>query len=319
MKVTAILCTYNRCEKLVNVLGSLGASVFPDSDQWEIVVVDNNSTDRTRSVVEEFVRQYPSHFRYVFEPQQGKSYALNTGIREGYGEILAFVDDDVTVEPDWLYNLSSVLSTGEWAGAAGRILLPAEFEPPPWLTLEGPWRQGAALCAYFDLGDLPAELKEPPYGTNMAFRREMFNRYGDFRTDLGPRPGSEIRNEDTEFGGRLLAGGERLRYVPTAVVYHPVPLERVRKSFFRARWFAVGRAEVRESGPQIRVSEIPLHYRSTLRECLSQMRKSFRARDPKEKFGRRCITWRLAGKIVEALSQALKEQMAGSTHANSES
>ena len=319
MKVTAILCTYNRCQKLAEALDSLAASTFPEPVEWEILVVDNNSPDQTRVVVERFIRQYPGHFRYVFEVQQGKSFALNTGIREAHGEILAFVDDDVTVDPGWLYNLTADLSSGEWAGSGGRILLPPGFSPPKWLALEGPWRQGAALCAHFDLGDSPRELKEAPYGTNMAFRREAFSRYGDFRTDLGPRPGSELRNEDTEFGGRVLAGGDRLRYAPSAVVYHPVPEERVRKSFFRARWFTLGRAEVRENGPQIRMSEIPRHYRSTLREFLSQMRKSFRARDPQERFGRRCIAWRLAGTLVEAWSQALKGQVARSSHASSES
>jgi glucosyl-dolichyl phosphate glucuronosyltransferase len=314
MKITAILCTYNRCQTLTKTMGSLAASVFPEEDEWEVLVVDNKSSDETRNVVDEYVRRYPGHFRYAFEAHQGKSYALNTGIREARGEIVAFVDDDVTVEPNWLCNLTSDLKSAEWAGSGGRILIPPGFSPPPWLALEGPWRQGAALCAHFDLGDIPGELKEAPYGTNMAFRKEMFTQYGGFRTDLGPRPGSELRNEDTEFGNRLLAGGERLRYVPSAVVYHPVPEERVRKKFFRARWFAVGRAQVLENGPWIRKSEIPRYYRSALRPFLSQIRKWLRARDPKERFSRQCAAWCTAGTMVEVWSQALRGKGAHSSY-----
>lgn len=288
---------------------SLAASVLPETVDWEIVVVDNNSPDQTRSVVEEFVKKHPAHFRYVFEGKQGKSNALNTGIREARGDILAFVDDDVTVEPHWLHNLTSDLTNREWAGSGGRILVPPGFTPPDWLALEGPWRQGAALCAHFDFGETPGRLEEAPYGTNMAFRREMFDRYGCFRTDLGPRPGSEIRNEDTEFGNRLLAGGERLRYVPSAVVYHPVPEERVRKKFFRSRWFALGRALVRENGPRVKLSEIGHHYRELWRSTLRPQLRDWRhARDQRERFYHQCAIWCTFGSIIEVAHLTLRGQ-----------
>src|SRR6266852_954616 len=106
MKVTVILCTYNSCRSLATAPESVAASQMPDSVDWEVLVVDNNSSDRTRAVVEEFCRQHYSRFRYLFEQRQGTSYALNTGIREARGEILAFMDDDVIVEPTWLRNLS---------------------------------------------------------------------------------------------------------------------------------------------------------------------------------------------------------------------
>lgn len=301
-------------------LESLEASVLPTTSEWELLIVDNNSKDATRQVAERFCERNPQRFRYLFEANQGKSCALNAGIRNAHGEILAFVDDDVTVVPGWLYNLTSDLNSGEWAGAGGRILLPAGFSPPRWLALEGPLRQGAALCAHFDFGDLPGELKEAPYGTNMAYRKEMFTRYGGFRIDLGPRPGSELRNEDTEFGGRVLAGGERLRYVPSAVVYHPVPEERVRKGFFRARWFALGRAQVRENGPRIKVSEIPRYYRTLWRTTLRPQLRDWRhARDPKERFSLQCKAWCTAGTMAEVWSQALRGQVARSSDSVSRS
>ncbi len=253
MKITVILCTYNRCRSLVNTLEGLAASRLADSVEWEVSVVDNNSTDRTREMVEEFSRRCPGRFRYLFEPQQGKSYALNTGVREARGDVLAFVDDDVTVEPTWLQNLTAVLDGGKWAGVGGRTLLAGTFSPPEWMTMEGSDNHGDILAALFDLGPGPCELNRPPYGVNMAFRREMFEKHGLFRTDLGPQPGSEIRSEDTEFGRRLMAAGEKLGYEPSAIVYHPVHENRVQKSFFLRWHFDFGRAMVREwgSGPDI--------------------------------------------------------------------
>jgi glycosyltransferase involved in cell wall biosynthesis len=308
MKITAILCTYKRCHKLGDALESLAASVLPETDEWEILVVDNNSPDQTREVVEGFMRRYPGRFRYFFEPKQGKSNALNSGIREARGDVLAFVDDDVTVEKTWLKNLTANLGDDPWSGAGGKILPPPDFLPPEWLALEGPYNFGGVVCAQFDLGNTAGELKEPPYGTNMAFRKEVFKRYGTFRVDLGPRPGSELRNEDTEFGRRVLNGGERLRYEPSAVVFHPVPPERVRKEFLLTWWFDFGRAQMREKGKRSKVLGIP-HY------CFSLPNITFRhlprwtlrwltSRDPKQRFHHQCFTWATAGTLAEIWNRA---------------
>ena len=121
MDITIVLCTYNRCGFLATALSSAVASVLPESVEWEILVVDNNSKDATREVVEGFYKQYPSRIRYLFEPKQGKSNALNTGIREARGNILAFMDDDVRVETDWLQKLTAPLQDPQWAGAGGRV------------------------------------------------------------------------------------------------------------------------------------------------------------------------------------------------------
>ncbi len=235
MDVTVILCTFNRSQSLSKALTSIVAQVLPDSVQWEVLVVDNNSHDKTREVVDEFCRRYPERFRYLFEPNPGKSYALNAGISAAAGEILAFMDDDVTVEREWLQNLTVPLRDGEWAGAGGRILPDWNCQPPKWLPRAD--RYALAPLAVFDLGAEAGSLDESPFGTNMAFRKKMFSKHGDFRTDLGPRPGSEIRNEDTEFGLRLLAAGEKLRYEPSAVVYHAVPKTRLQKRYFLKWWF----------------------------------------------------------------------------------
>src|SRR5690242_5620823 len=102
MNISVILCTFNRYSHLDIALNSIAASDVPENVEWEILVVDNNSTDRTREVVYNLMNRFPERIRYFFEPHPGKSYALNTGIRQAAGEILVFTDDDVIVEPAWL-------------------------------------------------------------------------------------------------------------------------------------------------------------------------------------------------------------------------
>ena len=303
--VTVIVCTLNRCQGLAKTLESVAASTLPDSVGWEVLVVDNNSTDQTREVVEDFCRRYPGRFRYLLEPQQGKSYALNAGIREARGEVLAFLDDDVTVELTWLQNLTAPLRHGQWAGAGGRTLPARTFLPPRWLVLEVPYCMGSPLFAHFDFSDKAGELYSPPYGTNMAFRKEMFEKYGGFRTDLGPSPDSQIPrpNEDTEFGRRVLAAGERLWYERSAVVYHPVPEDRLQKSYFLHWMFDYGRAIPREFGTERGICGIPGPYVTVLKYVTLVF--PWRALrwavtiHPGHRFYRKCRVWMTVGMIKE--------------------
>jgi glucosyl-dolichyl phosphate glucuronosyltransferase len=310
LKITVIVCTYNRCGVLAKALASVAGSRLRDVAEWEVLVVDNNSTDQTREVVEEFSRQNPARFRYLFEANPGKSYALNAGVRAARGEILAFMDDDVTVEPLWLQNLTENLHDGQWAGVGGRTLPASKVPAPRWLAIDGPYSMVGILAAFFDLGDQPQSLGIAPYGANMAFCKKMFEKYGGFRLDLGPSPNSDIPrpNEDTEFGRRLMAAGERLRYEPSAVAYHPVQTERIRKEYFLKWWFDFGRAVIREKGIGSDWHGIPRQYlripnnlfvilpARTLRWWLSF--------NPKHRFARRCLARVTAGEIVEMWRQS---------------
>ena len=298
MTVSVIVCTYNRCRSLASALESIACSHFPGSVPWEILVIENNSRDETRDVAAEFQRRYPGRFRYIFEPQQGKSYALNTGVREARGEILAFMDDDVTVDSYWLQRLTAVLEDGTWAGVGGRIVPPKGFVPPSWLSLH--YKYALAPLAFFDLGTECCELHESPFGTNMAFRREAFEKIGGFRVDLGPCPGSEIRGEDTEFGCRALSSGMRLWYEPSAVVYHSLPEERLKKEYFLAWWHDKGRSHVRQNGiPSNRkwsFAGAPIHLFRQL--CTSSLRWMWTFERAK-RFSHKLMAWCVLGMIKE--------------------
>jgi glycosyltransferase involved in cell wall biosynthesis len=297
---SVILCTFNRCEILSKALASAAGLELPNSAAWELLVVDNNSTDRTREVVQEFCLRFPSHFRYLFEPRQGKSYALNTGIREARGDVIAFIDDDVVVESSWLHHLTAALHDGHWAGAGGPIRPQQPFTPPDWIPLDD--RYALAPLALFDPRLAPGPLAEPPYGTNMAFHRSMFEKYGGFRVDLGPgtADGNPQKSEDSEFGHRLIGAGERLRFEPLAVVYHAVPPSRLEKSYFLDWWFDKSRADIRIFGipADVRwaVAGIPLY---KVRRLVIWTLRWLLALERRRRFGAKLRVWSLAAEIVE--------------------
>jgi len=304
MNVSVILCTYNRCQSLRKALESLAASILPDSIEWEVLIIDNNSSDRTSDVAVDYSRRYPGQFRYIFEPQQGKSHALNSGIRESKASVLAFMDDDVTVEPNWLENLTAPLRDSTWVGVGGRIVPPFGFSPPAWLALEGPHNLGGIL-ALFDKGCEGRELTEPPFGTNMSFRKETFEQYGLFRPDLGPCPGSEIRGEDTEFGRRVLKAGSRLWYEPSAIVHHPVPEARLKKEYFLRFLYDHGRASIREQERPPQILFIPGLYftipKIIVSTLLGRTISWLFSIDSRRRFQRKCMVWMNFGQIAEIL------------------
>ncbi len=300
MKITVILCTYNRCRSLANALESVAAQKFLEPVEWEVLVMDNNSKDQTRAVIDDFCERYPGRFRYRFEPQPGKSYALNAAVREAEGDVLAFMDDDVTVEPTWLQNLTAPLHNKEWAGSGGRIVLVWPDSVPHWLATGG---EAARLpLPEFDLGREPKELTEPPFGTNMAYRKTMFEKHGGFRTDLGPSPRTDTPDscEDTEFGHRLLTAGERLYYEPSAIVHHPVPADRMDKAYFLNWWFDKGRGDVRSAGvplaTRLCVGGVPLYLFRRLAVWTLRWMISI---EPSQRFSCKLKVWTKAGEIAE--------------------
>jgi len=221
---------------------------LPESVSWEILVVDNNSKDETAKVVEGFELRYPAVVRYLFEPQQGISNARNAGIRAARGKILAFIDDDETADTTWLENLTANLRSEQWAGTGGRVVPRWSSPPPRWWSSKSSFLMGP--LAAFEADASQEELADPPFGANMAFQRQVFEKYGGFRPDLGRSGKNLLGNEDTEFGRRLMAAGERLRYEPAAVTYHPVEPFRIRRGYFLQWWFNKGRSDVIESGIQ---------------------------------------------------------------------
>lgn len=233
MKYSVVIATYNRARDLRDTLTSL-AGLRPDGP-WEVIIVDNNSTDETCSVVETAAATFPAPLRYLFEPVQGRSPALNTGIGVARGEIIATTDDDVRVPADWLNVIARGLADLRCEFVGGRVLPVWGAPRPAWLPDRGgkQW----AVIALLDYGDQPIEFgARVPLGVNMGFRREAFDRAGGFDPETGRRAGTLLGQEVREWCIRARQAGLRGFYLPGMVVEHLIPAARLDKRYFR-RWF----------------------------------------------------------------------------------
>src|SRR5262249_8937281 len=206
----------------------------PETLEWEIVVVDNGSNDRTEQVCRTVARPVRRRLRYVFEPQLGKSRALNAGIAVARGSVIALTDDDVSPAMNWVATAAGVLDKWAVDGAGGRILPQWEKPPPAWL-LEHPWLRGH--LGVMDI-NRPAILSAPSlsgpqvWGGNMVFRREALQTLGGFDVRLGPVGKRRYCDEDVDFVHRMLTMGRRIVYDPTLTVFHRIPRARVARAYF---------------------------------------------------------------------------------------
>lgn len=247
--ISVILCTYNRAASLAVVLEDLGRQAVSAGLDWELVVVDNNSRDDTRAVVGEFAARAPMPVRYLFEPRQGKSRALNTGIAEARNEYLALTDDDVRIGPGWVQAMADAFQRHGCDIVAGRIRAAWGAPPPNWYVTDGPFGLMDVIVR-FDLGEQAIPTKRPPYGANMGLRRSRVLAAGGFREDLGPRGDALTRAEDTELCVRLMDAGAACQYVPEVVLDHPVEPHRATKDYILRWYYHYGKSQfVRDPAP----------------------------------------------------------------------
>lgn len=296
MDISVILATYNRAKSLEDALDSLSRMANVENLSWELLVVDNNSTDSTPRVVATFAKRYRFPIRYLFEKQQGRAIALNSGITATHSTIVAFTDDDVLLHPDWLANLKKTFDDHDCAAVAGRVLPLWNHPKPAWLVMDD---QQAVVN--FDLGDDFKQIDFAPLGANCAFRRDMFAKYGLFRSDLGVRGKNHtITCDDTEFGGRLTAAGEKIIYCPNAVVYHPVDPLRATKKYFLSWYYYNGVSLTRTSGlPDHGIFYLGVprwHYR----ELAENFVRWISTPNQHQRFQQKLKTYRSMGRILES-------------------
>src|SRR5687767_770717 len=232
-EVSVVIPTYNRCELLRGAVLSL-LQQDEERSSFEIIVVDNNSSDDTRAVVESLMRSASVNIRYVHEQQQGNAYARNTGIQHAQGSIIAFIDDDVVVESNWIRTLKTAFDEDDLSFVGGRILPRWSELPPTWLTCEH-WSPLALL----DYG--PHELtisSANPLGlltANIALRRKVFQEVGPFSPRLQRVKDGIGSLEDHEFLMRVCRKGKKGKYLPQLITTAVVDRERLSKRYHR-RW-----------------------------------------------------------------------------------
>jgi glycosyltransferase involved in cell wall biosynthesis len=252
--LTVLVATRDRGTPLRATLESLlepGNLALPG---WEVLVVDNGSTDDTPEVCRKMER-HPEAFRWLVEPRPGKSRALNRGLLEARGGIVAMIDDDVLCDPGFVAEILRLFRDPTVASAQGRVFI-------DWLGGRPPWVDDAAarLMSLRDYGDEPFEWTDNLSGCNMVVRREDALAVGGFSEEIGP--GRVGISEDSEFSIRLARLGGRRVYAPTIAVHHQVPRERVTPGVFRKRYFGTGRSDAYYKPPS----------RSFVREALSVAR-----------------------------------------------
>lgn len=239
--VSIIICTYNRSRLLSETLLSMAKQVS-SSTHFEVIVVDNNSIDDTRDIVESKVPNYPTSLSYVYESRQGLSFARNTGIKHAKGEIIVFTDDDVEAEAGWLDAIVAAFDNDDVVCAGGPIRPIWPLEKPEWLSEN--WQVYLGVYEYADAVE-SRELHGPcyPCGVNIAFRKSVFSEVGMFSTDLGRIGTSLLSNEESRVCNLIERAGKKIGFAPQAIIYHKISSARLTKQWFYHRLYWQGRSD----------------------------------------------------------------------------
>jgi glycosyltransferase involved in cell wall biosynthesis len=253
MKASVAICTLNRAGDLKEALLSLLRQSFQGA--YEIIVVDNGSTDHTRQVVQDFRKMVSIPVIYIFEERLGLSVARNRAIRAANGEYVLFLDDDATASEHWILEIVSLFEQNPRIGCVGGKIEPVwEGSAPAWLPQEN-----RTLYTILDYADEVVEMREPavPFGANMAFRKSVFETMDAFREDLGRVGGNLLSSEESELIGRIRRR-YAVYYTPHAPVHHKIPRSRISRRWLLRRiyWQGVSSAVSSRQKPGIFIKSL---------------------------------------------------------------
>lgn len=241
--ISVIVCTYNRQEYLPDCLKHL-ANQSADNRDFEVLIIDNNSTDNTANIASDFIKSHPEmNVHYFCEMNQGHTFARNRGLKEAKGDILSFIDDDAFVDQDFIKEIQSYFKEHTEVSAIGGKILPVyEGKSPKWMS-----KYLLTLVSALDMGNSPKKFKGSkfPIGANMAFRSEVFEKYGHFNTDLGRRGSGLEGGDEKEVFLRLKKEKEEIHYVPKVKVDHVIPEKRLTMEYIKGLGIGVGSSEKR--------------------------------------------------------------------------
>ena len=301
--ISAIICTHNRIGYLRKALQSLTQQSLSES-LYEIIVVDNRSTDNTKEVVlDEFSEV--NNLSYIFEPVLGLSQARNTGLHHASGKYVAFLDDDAIADKKWLENIVRVFEKvdGKVGAVGGKISPIWEAPRPVWLsdTL-------ARSLTILDWSEHPTTLTSNEWlaGANIAFPKEVLLKFGGFKTDLGRKGKSLLSDEEALLRHMFDRNGYTSFYDPDIFVYHHIPAERLKKRWFIRRQFCQGisTAVLEMYADSLRSTERMQRVYSTTVSLLnapgSLINLLLPSQNP-ERFTRKCTTLKKCGYIYGLL------------------
>ena len=235
MKATVAICTHNRAADLNEALISLLHQSFDEC--YEVIVVDNRSTDHTKQVVLDFQDMIDIPIIYLYEERLGLSVARNRAIREAKGEYVLFLDDDAVASEDWISGIVDLFEGDPRIGCVGGKIVPAwEGTAPQWLLPEN-----RTLYTILDYADEIVEMRKPaiPFGANVAFRKSLFASIEPFREDLGRVGSNLLSSEEAELIDRIRAQ-HSVYYTPHASVLHKIPRSRISRKWLLRRIYWQG-------------------------------------------------------------------------------
>ncbi|MBI4569980.1 MAG: glycosyltransferase family 2 protein [Planctomycetes bacterium] len=239
MRLTVAVCTWNRCERLRAGLTEMTRLLPQEGVEWELLVVNNNSTDATDDVIASFAGRLP--VRRLFEPRQGVAYARNLAVREAAGDYIVWTDDDTAVDHEWLRAYVRAFRDHPAAAVFGGPIAPWwSVTPPAWLATAFDLVSDAYGVREF--GDQPLKLSDTvvPFGANMAVRSAEHRRFL-YDPTTGRAPGRDTRGLETPVIRAVLAAGGEGWWTPEARVRHYIPPEFVNGGYIRRFYFAEGK------------------------------------------------------------------------------
>lgn len=244
--LTVCICTRNRARLLASTLQRLEALRIPEGVRWDVLIIDNGSSDETPAVAETARARLP--LRLVRSERPGKAHAQNSVSGQIEADFILWTDDDVLVDPEWLAAYVAAIERWPEASFLGGPVEPwFEGTPPDWLARH--WSTIGSVFAVRQFGNDPLEFDADtvPYGANFAIRTSVQQQF-PYDVRLGPQPGNEIRGEETELIRRMLAAGHRGWWVPEARVRHFVPRSRQTLAYVRRFFVGLGELYGRELG-----------------------------------------------------------------------
>lgn len=246
MLISVIIPTHNRSDSLKNTIISLKGQIISKElgFDYEIIVVDNNSTDGTKKLIDDMSGQMNGRLKYLFENNKGASRARNKGIESAKGEIISFIDDDCTAVKNWLNEIAITFKNYNADAVLGKISLVLPAQKPGWIP---DWFLEKRL-AKVDYGTATRRIDDKDLvAANISFKSEIFKKYGGFPSGLEPC-------EDTLYSRIISKRGAVKFYCPGAEVFHWIPAERLTSKYFSRqahRWGFVKYALAQENKSRI--------------------------------------------------------------------
>jgi len=251
MKLSIVICTFNRSQELESLLDELTLQHkrlrSSEASEVEVILVDSNSFDETKEVAYRYMENTGLSIKYFCENQLGLSAARNLAVIKASGDLLAFLHDDISLDDDWLkesYRLACKCIDEEIGVYGGRVIPIWKESLPEWLNIEAPHNVKQEVFKSHSFDDeikyypfnTDLGLAEFPSGVNVYIRKEIFENCGNFRADLGPSASANIGlHEDYEFFEYLSKLKIPMQYLPQCIVFNAINKQQMTIQYLR-RW-----------------------------------------------------------------------------------